>query len=107
MKSSEKNPAAHDVVSLKKMTVIERKTHEMAQIKKSFDAAIERGALRSAIVSQRAIELFEGDSDMAEKWLVGSNRALEWKSPADMLSHPSGIDEVLRLITRIEQGIYS
>ncbi|MEI7386481.1 hypothetical protein WCU57_20345 [Pectobacterium versatile] len=46
MKISGKNPIANDVASLKKMTVIERKTHEMSQLKNSFDAASKNGVLR-------------------------------------------------------------
>ncbi|MCA6924729.1 hypothetical protein [Pectobacterium versatile] len=46
MKISGKNPIANDVASLKKMTVIERKTNEMALLKTSFDAASKNGVLR-------------------------------------------------------------
>ncbi|TAI90913.1 DUF2384 domain-containing protein [Pectobacterium versatile] len=96
----------HDVTSLKKMTPVQRKTYEMSQLKKSFDTAICSGTLRVPVVSERAIELFEGDEALAEKWLSEPNRALGWKTPAEILSSQSGIDEVLRLITCIEQGVY-
>ncbi|MEI7228318.1 MbcA/ParS/Xre antitoxin family protein [Pectobacterium carotovorum] len=86
--------------------IVQRKTNEMSQLKKSFDAAISNGTLRVPVVSERAIELFEGDADMAEKWLAAPNRALEWKSPNEMLSSQSGIDEVLRLITQLQHGVY-
>ncbi|WP_237613343.1 MbcA/ParS/Xre antitoxin family protein [Pectobacterium parmentieri] len=89
------------------MTPVQRKTYEMSQLKKSFDAAVEDGSLRVQVVSERAIELFEGDADMAEKWLAAPNRALEWKSPAEMLANPSGIDAVLKLIARLQHGVYS
>lgn len=46
MKISGKNFIANDVASLKKMTVIERKTYEMSQLKNSFDAASKNGVLR-------------------------------------------------------------
>lgn len=46
MKASERNPAVHDVSSLKKMGSLERKTYEMGQLKKSFDAASKNGVLR-------------------------------------------------------------
>ncbi|WP_080762696.1 MbcA/ParS/Xre antitoxin family protein [Pectobacterium carotovorum] len=96
----------HDVTSLKKMTPVQRKTYEMSQLKKSFDTAIYSSTLRVPVVSGRAIELFEGDGALAEKWLSEPNRALGWKTPAEILSSQSGIDEVLRLITCIEQGVY-
>lgn len=108
MKISGRNPI-HDVASLKKMTSAQRKTYEMAQLKNSFDAAISNGTLRVRVpaVSERAIELFEGDAAMAEKWLSEPNRALGWKSPNEILSSQSGIDEVLRLIAQLQHGVYS
>ncbi|MCL6353259.1 MbcA/ParS/Xre antitoxin family protein [Pectobacterium polaris] len=109
MKISERNPAAHDhdVASLKQMGSLERKTYEMARLKKSFEVAADNGLLRVSAVSERAVELFEGDVASAEKWLAEPNRALGWKSPAEMLSSQSGIDEVLRLITQLQHGVYS
>ncbi|MDC9817839.1 MbcA/ParS/Xre antitoxin family protein [Pectobacterium polonicum] len=106
MKPSGGNPAAHDVVSLKRMGSLERKTYEMAQLKDSFEAAVDNGSLRVSVVSERAVELFEGDVASAEKWLTETNRALGWKSPAEVLSSQSGIDEVLRLITQLQHGVY-
>ncbi len=104
---SRRNPTVHDIASLKKMTPIQRKTYEISQLKKSFDAAIEDGSLRVPVVSERAVELFEGDVASAEKWLAAPNRALGWKTPAEMLFSQSGIDEVLGLIARISHGVYS
>lgn len=106
MKKSGRNSVMHDIPSLKKMTPIQRKTHELTQLKTSFDYASKNDTLRSALVSERAIELFEGDSDRAEKWLTEPNRALGWISPNEMLSHASGINAVLRLITQLQHGVY-
>ncbi|QSD24719.1 DUF2384 domain-containing protein [Pectobacterium brasiliense] len=106
MSISRRNPATYDVASLKQMGSLERKTCEMAQLKNSFDAAVEDGSLRVQVVSERAVELFEGDTGLAERWLSEPNRALEWKSPNEILSSQSGIDEVLRLITQLQHGVY-
>lgn len=106
MSISERNPAVHDVSSLKQMGSLERKTYEMAQLKKSFVDAVGSDSLRVPVVSERAVELFEGDAASAEKWLLEPNRALEWKTPNEMLSSQSGIDEVLRLITQLQHGVY-
>ncbi|POD98549.1 MbcA/ParS/Xre antitoxin family protein [Pectobacterium odoriferum] len=106
MKISGRNPITHDVASLKKMTLAQRKTYEMARLKKSFDAAISNGTLRAPAVSEQAIELFEGDEALAGKWLSEPNRALEWKSPNELLSNQSGIDAVLKLITQLKHGVY-
>ncbi|MCE9729962.1 MbcA/ParS/Xre antitoxin family protein [Pectobacterium sp. IFB5596] len=107
MKISGRNPITHDVASLKQMGSLERKTYEISQLKKSFDDATGSGTLRVASVSERAVELFEGDAGLAERWLSEPNRALGWRSPKEVLPHQSGVDEVLRLITRIEHGVHS
>ncbi|MBT9183312.1 DUF2384 domain-containing protein [Pectobacterium punjabense] len=60
----------------------------------------------AAYAIEQAIALCEGDVSLAEKWLAAPNRALGWKSPAEMLSSQSGIDEVLRLITQLQHGVY-
>ena len=57
-------------------------------------------------VIEQAVALCEGDVNLAEKWLSEPNRALEWKSPNEILSSQSGIDEVLRLITQLQHGVY-
>ncbi|MBW5892826.1 DUF2384 domain-containing protein [Pectobacterium polaris] len=38
--------------------------------------------------------------------MAAPNRALGWKSPAEMLSSQPGIDEVLRLIAQLQHGVY-
>ncbi|ACT13109.1 MULTISPECIES: MbcA/ParS/Xre antitoxin family protein [Pectobacterium] len=106
MKPSGQNSATHDIASLKQMGSLERKTCEMAQLKNSFDAAVEDGSLRVQVVSERAVELFEGDAGLAERWLSEPNRALEWKTPNEMLSNPSGIDAVLKLMAQLQHGVY-
>ncbi|WP_052198327.1 MbcA/ParS/Xre antitoxin family protein [Pectobacterium fontis] len=106
MKNSGRNPTMIDIVNLKKMTPIQRKIHEMTLLKTSFDDACKKNTLRSSLISERAIELFEGDADLAKKWLAEPNRALEWISPNEMLSLPSGIDAVLKLITQLQHGVY-
>ncbi|MEI7369125.1 MbcA/ParS/Xre antitoxin family protein [Pectobacterium sp. 1950-15] len=106
MSISGRNPAVHDVSSLKKMGSLARKTCEMAQLKKSFVDAVGSDSLRVPVISERAVELFEGDAASAEKWLSEPNRALEWKSPNEMLSNPSGIDAVLKLIAQLQHSVY-
>ncbi|MBT9183309.1 hypothetical protein ILP31_04385 [Pectobacterium punjabense] len=58
MSISERNPAVHDVSSLKQMGSLERKTYEMALIKNSFDAASKNGMLRvkSAFTVKRILD---------------------------------------------------
>ncbi|MFI8319429.1 antitoxin Xre/MbcA/ParS toxin-binding domain-containing protein [Kosakonia cowanii] len=58
-------------------------------------------------VIDRAVELFEGGKEEAQKWLKEPNRALGWKVPAELMASETGAYEVMRLITRLEHGVYS
>jgi uncharacterized protein (DUF2384 family) len=35
------------------------------------------------------------------------NRALSWKMPAELMASETGAYEVMKLITRLEHGVYS
>ena len=58
-------------------------------------------------VIDRAVELFEGDKEEAQKWLKEPNRALGWKVPAELMASETGAYEVIKLITRLEHGVYA
>ena len=58
-------------------------------------------------VIDRAVELFEGDKEEAQKWLKEPNRGLGWKVPAELMASETGAYEVMKLITRLEHGVYS
>ncbi|UDQ77957.1 MbcA/ParS/Xre antitoxin family protein [Pectobacterium brasiliense] len=60
----------------------------------------------AAYAIEQAVALCEGDVSLAERWLSEPNRALEWKTPNEMLSNPSGIDAVLKLIAQLQHGVY-
>ena len=63
--------------------------------------------VRLARVFSRAIELFEGDSDGAQRWLMRPNRAFGGVSPFEMAKTDVGAREVDNLIGRIEHGVIS
>ncbi len=63
------------------------------------------GADRSRHPDTHAVKLFEGDKDAAQTWLNENNRALSWQN--HVLASETGALEVMRLITRIEHGVYS
>ncbi|HIB3268375.1 TPA: antitoxin Xre/MbcA/ParS toxin-binding domain-containing protein [Citrobacter youngae] len=58
-------------------------------------------------VHQLATQLFEGNESAAIKWCHEPNRALQWKTPEEIMGNESGNQIVAALITRIEQGVYS
>lgn len=63
--------------------------------------------VRLARVFSRAIELYAGDADAAQGWMMRSNRALGKVSPFEMAKTEVGSREVENLITRIEHGVFS
>ena len=91
---------------LRKMSGIPNTTFNRS-IKARFTADQSERIIRVIRVLARAIELFEGDKEAANQWLNEKNRALNWQKPADVLSSETGALEVIRLITRIEHGVYS
>lgn len=54
----------------------------------------------------RAIEVF-GTADMAAQWFHLPVLALGNARPLDLMSDESGIDEVMKVLGRIEYGVYS
>lgn len=58
-------------------------------------------------VHQLATQLFEGNESAAQKWCNAPNRALQWQTPEELMGSESGIQTVIALITRLEQGVYS
>jgi putative toxin-antitoxin system antitoxin component (TIGR02293 family) len=63
--------------------------------------------LRLSRVFGRAIELFEGDSDAALRWMKKPLPALGLVTPLAMSKTEPGAIEVERLIGRLEHGVFS
>ena len=61
--------------------------------------------VRTSRVFARAIELFEGNSDNARRWLTNPVGALGGRTPLDFASTDVGAIEVENLIGRLEYGI--
>lgn len=76
-------------------------------LKARFSAEQSERLVRIIRVIDRAVELFEGDKEEAQKWLNEPNRALSWKVPAKLMASETGAYEVMKLITRLEHGVYS
>ena len=56
---------------------------------------------------QQITELFEGNESAALKWCEEPNRALQWKTPSEMMDSNKGALMVTKLIFRIKHGVYS
>lgn len=63
--------------------------------------------VRLARVFSRAIELYEGDSEGAQGWMMRPNRAFGGVRPFEMAKTDVGAREVENLIGRIEHGVIS
>jgi putative toxin-antitoxin system antitoxin component (TIGR02293 family) len=63
--------------------------------------------LRLSGVFEKAVELFEGDTDAARRWLTTSNRELDNQSPLDFTRTEIGAREVEDLIGRLEYGVFT
>ncbi len=61
--------------------------------------------VRSARIVARAIELFEGSVDRAQRWLTSPVRALGDRTPIEFASSDVGAIEVESLIGRLSHGV--
>lgn len=61
--------------------------------------------VRLARVFSGAIELFEGDVDAAQNWMMRPQRAFGGVRPFEMVRSEVGAAEVERLITQLEHGV--
>jgi putative toxin-antitoxin system antitoxin component (TIGR02293 family) len=62
---------------------------------------------RLAVVFTRAVELFEGDTAAARKWLTNPVRALGQKIPLELAQTEVGSEMVLDVIGRLEHGVFT
>lgn len=53
------------------------------------------------------VELFEGDTEAAERWMSQPVRGLGYQTPNDMLSSETDIERLRTLIGRLEHGIFT
>ncbi len=62
---------------------------------------------RLATVFEHTVELFEGDIPAAVEWLNRERPVLGGKTPLEMTSTEVGAKQVLQLIGRLEDGVFS
>lgn len=63
--------------------------------------------LRLGLVFEKTLELFEGDLEATNRWLISPAKALGGVTPLDMLQTEIGAREVEDLIGRLEHGVIS
>jgi len=63
--------------------------------------------LRLVGIYEKAVDLFEGDANLARTWLSSPNRALSRLAPLTLAETELGARAVEDLIGRLEYGVYS
>jgi putative toxin-antitoxin system antitoxin component (TIGR02293 family) len=63
--------------------------------------------LRLSLVFEKAVNLFEGDTDAARAWLGRPNKALGGETPLSAVETEIGAREVEDLIGRLEHGVFA
>jgi putative toxin-antitoxin system antitoxin component (TIGR02293 family) len=63
--------------------------------------------VRASRVYSKALQLFDGDSTAASRWLTTPQRGLGDAAPAALSSTDVGAREVERLIDRLEHGVFA
>jgi putative toxin-antitoxin system antitoxin component (TIGR02293 family) len=62
---------------------------------------------RASRIFQLAVELFEGDTGAARRWLESPQAALDNQSPLELSTTDIGAREVEKLIGRLEHGVFA
>ena len=63
-------------------------------------------SIEIASTMARGYMVFE-NAEKFNRWLHKKNKALEGKTPYELLNTPTGINIVNKLLTRIEEGVYT
>ena len=63
--------------------------------------------LRASCIFDMAVNLFEGDTAEARRWLQSPQRGLGGETPLDFASTEVGAREVEHLIGRLEHGVFT
>lgn len=79
-----------------------RRKHQAARLKPSESELL----LRLARALAAAADVLDG-VDPARQWLISDNRALGSRKPIELLDTGIGFQEVMDVLRRIEQGVYS
>ncbi|WP_240407701.1 antitoxin Xre-like helix-turn-helix domain-containing protein [Halomonas sp. JS92-SW72] len=61
---------------------------------------------RFAVVYKSAIELFEGDRELARRWILNPVQGLDGRRPVEMVTTTVGTKAILDLIGRLEHGVF-
>jgi putative toxin-antitoxin system antitoxin component (TIGR02293 family) len=66
-----------------------------------------KGVVQFTAVFEKAIELFDGNTEEAMRWFQQPKKALGGKTPLDCSKSEEGAHEVENLIGRLQHGVFS
>ena len=91
--------------SIAELAGISSRTLARRKVEKRLTQEEGEKVLRLMRVTQRALELFEGDLDAARRWLNAPDSALEGRTPLQYADTYPGYEFTMRYIGRLEHGI--
>ncbi|HZY97174.1 MAG TPA: antitoxin Xre/MbcA/ParS toxin-binding domain-containing protein [Candidatus Cybelea sp.] len=89
------------IIGVSRATGTRRRTSKAPLRREASDRAF-----RMASVYTLAANVFE-DTQSAREWFKEPNRALQGERPLDLLDTDVGTQQVVRILNRIEYGVYS
>lgn len=90
-----------------KATSISERTLARRRREGRFDPLESERVVRLGRILDKVDELFEGDRRAARRWIREPHRALDDKTPLELMETEPGAREVEALIGRLEHGVFS
>ncbi|MEO6235660.1 MAG: antitoxin Xre/MbcA/ParS toxin-binding domain-containing protein [Vicinamibacterales bacterium] len=95
------------VETIMALVSIPRRTLTRRKIEGRFAPEESDRLVRASRVYSKALQLFDGDSTAASRWLITPQRGLGGEAPVALSSTDVGAREVERLIDRLEHGVFA
>jgi putative toxin-antitoxin system antitoxin component (TIGR02293 family) len=96
-------------ISMERMSALLHISHRTIQRKSPSDhlsVHVSEQILSIAEVVRKGLEVFEDDETELEEWLHGPISALDYKKPIDLMDTTFGTRILIRILGRIEHGVY-
>lgn len=95
------------VETIMALVSIPRRTLTRRKLEGRFAPEESDRLVRASRVYAKALQLFDGDSAAASRWLISPQRGLGDEVPVALSSTDVGAREVERLIDRLEDGVFA
>jgi putative toxin-antitoxin system antitoxin component (TIGR02293 family) len=92
---------------ISRLVAIPQRTLTRRQSQGRLQADESDRVLRASSIFDLAVDLFDGDTAEARRWLLSPQRGLGGERPLDFASTEVGAREVENLIGRLEHGVFA